>query len=282
MSEMNGNEAANTEQGRRGSVITVFSTASAVGKTLIAINMAAELARLGYSVCLVDLDLQFGDVCNYLRLAPERTIADAQRAAEENADTFNANEFLDVYTCDNISFSVMAAPVRLDEAFNMSSLAVQHILQQLQFHYDFVVADTSSAFSDINLMVMDMSTIITFLGIVDFIPTIKNMKIGCDTIQTFGYETSKIRLVLNRSNSQTKIDLQDVEQLLGEPFYHVLSNDYKAAWESIAAGVPLVCKADTNLARDLRSMVARYTNREVEDAAAANGGVTSWFKRIFN
>ena len=48
------------EQVRRGSVITVFSTASAVGKTLVAINMAAELARLGHKVCLVDVDLQFG------------------------------------------------------------------------------------------------------------------------------------------------------------------------------------------------------------------------------
>ena len=78
------------EQGRRGNVITVFSTASAVGKTLVAINMAAELARLGYRVCLVDLDLQFGDVCNYLHLVPERTIADAQQAAEPNAKAFDA------------------------------------------------------------------------------------------------------------------------------------------------------------------------------------------------
>ncbi len=271
-----------TDQGRRGSVITVFSTASAVGKTLISINMAAELARLGYRVCLVDLDLQFGDVCNYLRLVPQRTIADAQRTAQANADIFDVNEFLDIYTCDNISFSVMAAPLHLDEAFNMSSLAVQHIMQQLQFNYDFVVVDTSSAFSDINLIAMDMSNIITFLGIVDFIPTIKNMKIGCDTIHSFGYEASKIRLVLNRSNSKTKIDLEDVEQLLGEPFYHVLSNDYKTAWDSIASGVPLVRNSDTVLARDLRSLVARYTNREVISEASENNGMSSWFKRIFN
>ena len=31
--------------GRKGTIITVFSTAYAVGKTLIAINMAAELAK---------------------------------------------------------------------------------------------------------------------------------------------------------------------------------------------------------------------------------------------
>ena len=49
-----------------GVVISLFSTASSVGKTLIGINMAAELARQGARVVLVDYDLQFGDVCNYL------------------------------------------------------------------------------------------------------------------------------------------------------------------------------------------------------------------------
>ncbi len=269
------------EQGRRGNVITVFSTASAVGKTLVAINMAAELARLGFRVCLVDLDLQFGDVCNYLHLVPERTIADAQRALEENADAFDVSQFLDVYQCDSISFSVMASPLRLDEAYNISALSIQHILQQLQYRFDFVVADTTSAFSETNLMLMDMSTIITFLGIVDFIPTIKNMKIGCDTIRSLGYENGKIRLVLNRSNSKTKIDLEDVENILGEPFYHILSNDFGAAWDATMAGVPLVRSADTALARDLRSLVARYTNLEVADEAGHNNGM-SWFKRIFN
>ena len=269
------------EQGRRGNVITVFSTASAVGKTLVAINMAAELARLGFRVCLVDLDLQFGDVCNYLHLVPERTIADAQRALEENSDAFDVGQFLDVYQCDSILFSVMASPLRLDEAYNISALSIQHIVQQLQFRFDFVVADTTSAFSETNLMLMDMSTIITFLGIVDFIPTIKNMKIGCDTIRSLGYENGKIRLVLNRSNSKTKIDLEDVENILGEPFYHILSNDFGAAWDATMAGVPLVRSADTALARDLRALVARYTNLEVADEAGHNNGM-SWFKRIFN
>ena len=270
------------EQVRRGSVITVFSTASAVGKTLVAINMAAELARLGHRVCLVDVDLQFGDVCNYLHLVPERTFADAARAAEANEGAFDVTQFLDVYQCDNISFSVMASPLRLDEAYNMSASAVQQIMQQLQFHFDFVVADTTSAFSETNLMLMDMSTIITFLGIVDFIPTIKNMKIGCDTIHSLGYDSSKIRLVLNRSNSKTKIDLADVENILGEPFYHILSNDFGAAWDATMAGVPLVRSANTALARDLRSLVARYTNLEVAEENVSDVGVSSWFKRIFN
>lgn len=64
------------EENISGVMITFFSTASAVGKTLISVNMASELARQGYKVCLVDYDLQFGDVCNYLKLPVERSLKD--------------------------------------------------------------------------------------------------------------------------------------------------------------------------------------------------------------
>ena len=146
------------EEGRRGIVATVFSTASAVGKTLIAINMAAELVREGYHVCLVDLDLQFGDVANYLHLEAEYSLADAQREAKTNTEGFDVKKFLTVYGYQGWSFYVLPAPFALEEAYNISTPAVQHILQQLQLDFDFVVVDTTSAFSEMNLAVMDMNS----------------------------------------------------------------------------------------------------------------------------
>ena len=200
---------------RRGTVITVFSTASAVGKTLIGINMAAELAKQGFRVCLVDLDLQFGDVCNYLQLQPVYTLADAAKVLEREKDNFNVQQFLTTYDRYDVPFGVLAAPLKLEEAYNLQTSDIRQILLQLQLKFDFVVIDTASTFSEVNLMAMELSTIISFMGIVDFIPTIKNMKSGSDTIRGLGYDTNKIRMILNRSNSKTRIDLQDVEQLLG-------------------------------------------------------------------
>lgn len=60
-------------------LITVFSTSSAVRAALAGVNMATVLAQAGNSVCIVDLDLQFGDVCHYLQLDPKQTIFDAQQ-----------------------------------------------------------------------------------------------------------------------------------------------------------------------------------------------------------
>jgi len=143
------------------------------------------------------------------------------------------------------------------------------------------VLDTSSAFSDLNLAIMDLSTIITFVGIVDFIPTIKNMKIGYDTMRSIGYDRNKIRFVLNRSNSKTRIELQDVEQLLEEEFYHVLTNDFIAARDSIHTGIPLVLDPKkTVLGQDIQRLIAKYTNR-LEDNEDSASGVSSWMKRLF-
>lgn len=268
---------------RRGTVITVFSTASAVGKTLIGINMAAELAQQGYRVCLADLDLQFGDVCNYLQLQPTYTLADAVRAFEYDKENFRVKDFLTTYDRYNVPFGVLAAPLTLEEAYNIRTEIIKQVLLQLQLKFDFVVVDTASTFSEVNIMVMELSTIISFLGIVDFIPTIKNMKSGNDTLLGLGYDTNMIRMILNRSNSKTRIDLKDVEDLLGSEFYHVLPNDFGSATRSIKTGCPLVLEDKVSpLKTELRNLVARYMNRpleEIEEKKSTSG--SSWFSKLF-
>ena len=138
-------------------------------------------------------------------------------------------------------------------------------------------------FSTLNLAMLDQSTIVTFLGIVDFLPTIKNMKIGMDTLKTLGYDKNKIRLVLNRSDAKTRISLADVQKLLGEPFYHVLPNDFRAASTSIRDGIPLVLAPQrTALGDALRALVDRYTNHSSTPAETeAKQQESSWLSRIF-
>lgn len=268
-----------------GVVITFFSTASAVGKTLISCNMASELARQGRRVCLVDFDLQFGDVCNYLQLLPERTIADVQQSMMVQGNACRVEEYLTPYEYNGTVFYVLATPKKLEEAYNIKTDHAVQAIRQLQTKFDYVIIDTTSMFSVLNLAMLDLSTIVTFLGIVDFIPTIKNMKIGVDTLNNLNYDKNKIRLVLNRSNAKTRISIDDVEKLLGEPFYHILPNDFRAASQSIKEGIPLVLKQGTiELSEALRDLVARYTNQDIadeEDDVEMDIG-ESWLSRIFS
>ena len=275
-----------------GVVITFFSTASSVGKTLIGVNMASELARQGYRVCLVDYDLQFGDVANYLHIQVERSVKDVLENMNSRPDV-PLQDCLTQYRYGMISFDVVPAPEFLDEAYNISADDCRRLIEKLRLLYDYVIIDTTSMFSVLNLAMLDLSTIVTFLGVVDFIPTIKNMKIGNDTLRTLNYDTNKIRLVLNRSDAKTRISMEDVEQLLGGGFYHILPNDFKAASESIVTGVPLVLGgSDSVLATEIRKLISRYTNRAYEEDAGLsafddkeetgrrNSG--GWFSKIFS
>lgn len=253
-------ETAN--QIERGSVIiSVFSTTPGIGKTIIAINLAAGLANEGYKVCLADLDLQFGDVLNYLKLTSNNTVAGAQRAFLDHPDTFNIKNFLVNYTQGNVTFSILPAPLYIYDAYQTDVKIIAEIIRQLNY-FDYIILDLNSMFSALNLAMLDLSTVINYVGVIDFLPALKNYKVGYDTLIRFEYEESKIRLVENRADSQKLIEGRDVEKLLGEPFYHKLPNDYPSVNKSINTGMPLMFAApDSKLTKSFDELVGLYTNR---------------------
>lgn len=242
-------------------IISVFSTTPGIGKTIIAINLAAGLAHEGYKVCLADLDLQFGDVLNYLKLTSTNTVAGAQRALLDHPEKFRVSDFLIDYKHEGLSFSILPAPLYIFDAYQTDVQLITEIIGDLDY-YDFVILDLNSMFSALNLAMLDMSTVINYVGVIDFLPALKNYKIGYDTLIRFEYEESKIRLVENRADSQKLIESDDVERLLGEPFYHRLPNDFPSVNKSINTGQPLMFAApDSKLTKSFDELVGLYTNR---------------------
>ena len=264
-------------------IISVFSTTPGIGKTVTAINLAAGLAKDGYRVCLVDLDLQFGDVMNYLKISSSFTVAKAQRAMLANPDSFDIKDYLVNYSYSSLNFSILPPPQFIYDAYQIDVLAIESIIKSLTY-FDFVVLDLNSVFSSLNLAMLDISTVINFLGVIDFLPALKNFKIGYDTLIRFEYEESKIRLVENRADSQKLIDGKDVERLLGEPFYHRLPNDFPSVSKSINEGRPLMFAApDSSLTKSFFQLTGKYTNRqEPTNFTNTDGDKTDFFSKYLN
>lgn len=258
------------EERNTGTIITVFSTSSSVGKTVLSINFAAQLAKERFNVCLVDLDFQFGDVCHYLKLNSNVSIYNYQEGKNKNI-----KEFLVKY---NDNLAVLGAPKEIEESYNIETPVVLQGLNELKKYFDYVILDTAPGFSDLNLAAMDVSNLVLFVGILDFLPTIKNMKIGYNTMLNVGYPPQKIRFILNRSNAKKNIGVKDVESILGETFYHALPNEFATTINSIRTGVPMVYnEANSEYGKEVSELVYNMLN----PSSGKKKNNESWIKRFF-
>src|SRR3954449_5422925 len=135
-----------------GRLLTVFSPRGGVGRTTIAANLAVALAARGDArVCLVDLDLGFGDIAITLQLFPARTIADAV-ALESDIDFSTLEPLL---TPHRRGFSTLVAPVQPDAKDSIPATLIARILSVLKSNFDYVIVDTAPAFDEHVLQAFD-------------------------------------------------------------------------------------------------------------------------------
>ena len=256
----------------KGSVFTFFSTASAVGKTVLAVNYAADLAERGYKVCLADLDLQFGDVCNYLGITPTQTFFNYYDQEEDKRDTA---AFI---TETQFGFDVLAAPLEVDEGFVIDAETILQAINQLRDDYDYVLLDTTTGFTNISIAILEQTDVLYLPCVVDFIPSIKDLKIGLETLHKLQFDYQRMRLILNRNKAETQISIKDVEAIVGRPFQYFISNDYQGIMQSIREAKPVVLtEAKNKLADEISDMVSE----ELGEKEETSSGLTGWLGSLF-
>lgn len=219
----------------RGQLVTVFSAKGGCGKTTLATNLAAALADRGRrEVCLVDLDLAFGDVAIALQLFPAHTIADAVPLA----DSLDASAVASLLTPHSPGLTTLVAPIEPGTAESIPASLVSTILDLLKQQFDFVIVDTPPAFDDHVLAAFDQSDMVALLATLD-IPALKNLKLTLETLDLLNYPRERWRLVLNRADSKVGLALNEVEKTLKAPIAAQIpsSRDVPA---SINRGVPIV------------------------------------------
>jgi pilus assembly protein CpaE len=194
-----------------GQVITVFSPKGGVGKTTTAVNLAMALSRNGArKVCLVDLDLAFGDVAITLQLFPTRTIADAVHL-QSGLDFAVLEPLLTDY---RQVLSALVAPVQPDAKDTIPAALVGRILGLLKSNFDHVVVDTAPAFDEYVLQAFDETDELLLVTTLD-VPTLKNVKVAVETLDLLNFPKPKRHLVLNRADDKVGLSPEKVESTLG-------------------------------------------------------------------
>jgi pilus assembly protein CpaE len=249
-----------------GRLVTVFSPKGGVGKTTIAANMAVALTNMDRRVCLVDLDLGFGDIAITLQLFPARTIADAV-ALEEGLD-FTVLEPL--LTPHRRGFTTLVAPVQPDAKDSIPATLVSKILSILKQNFDYVVVDTSPAFDEHVLQAFDETDELLLVTTLD-VPTLKNVKIASETLDLLNFPKSRRHLVLNRADEKVGLSTEKVEVTLEMKIAQTIPTSAEVA-NATNAGEPITASLPKHPVSQALVRLAESVTGPKSDAAAAGSG----------
>lgn len=218
-------------------VVTVFGAKGGLGKTTIAANLAVKLASLHKKVALVDLDLQFGDAHIFLDIEPMDTIAElVQQVSTPTIDTVRS--YMSVHSS---GVHVLCAPKSPEYAELVSADKVQALLSLLRTYYDYVIIDTSPAFSDVTITALESSSTILFVTGLD-ISILKNSRLSLTLLESL-QQKDKVKVIINRAVEISSITVHDVQKIIGCPIWAKIPSDYKVAVTALNRGVPFVVSA---------------------------------------
>lgn len=206
--------ASGTEEREdQGKVILVFGAKGGCGKTTIATNLAESLAHMGKGkVCIVDLDLDFGDIAIFLKLDPSITISKAVGYQGE-LDATHVRSLITPYR-DNLD--ALLAPAKPAEAEFVTPDIAMRVIDILREMYAYVVIDTPPSFAEVTLRSFEKADSYVLVTTLD-LPSLKNIKVAMETLDALGYPRSKWRVALNRANTDVGLGQADVEEVLGIP-----------------------------------------------------------------
>jgi pilus assembly protein CpaE len=247
-------------------MVCIVGPKGGTGKTLTACNLAIGLAERGKRPVVVDLDLQFGDVGIAMGLSPERTIYDLARVGG-SIDLDKVEDFISDHPS---GARVLLAPSRPDQASTVTVEFLRELYAALRARHDYVIVDTPPGFTPEVIASIDLSSHLLVVGMLDVL-SLKDTKLGLETLALMGCDPDGIRLVLNRADTSVGISRTDAESILGRRPDVFVPSDREIP-RATTDGEPIVVASPrSEAARAFRALVDLYLQDEVTSEATGNG-----------
>ena len=226
------------------------------GATFLATNMAHVLTEVAnLNTVLVDLDLQFATLPQYLDLRPKLGLLEALGAA------FDLDELaLDAYFAKHESGLRVIAGVHDAGSPQLSDVGarLEALIALLAIKHQRIVLDVPRHLDALGATALQRSDRIVLVTQQN-LPAIRDAVRFMDLVQSdLGIERDRVVVAVNRYRRDSTIELSDIKRTLKTERTLLIPNHYKSVSESIDAGVPLhtyaksspVTKALVDAARD--------------------------------
>lgn len=258
------NSVSTENDSSQSKIISVYSNKGGIGKTTIAVNLAAELARVTKDkVALIDLNLQLGDISTFLNLNPPFDVNYVMRKLVDKSEDILIKGF-EKYK--DTSLYILADPSYIEQSESITPAMVTTLFAALKKVFSYIVIDMSSSIDPISLKILDSSDWILFTTIVN-IPAIRNAQRCLNLFRSRKYPKDKVKIIINRYMDNDEINLEDIENTLGETIYWKIPNNYFTIMEAINKGETITeINAKSNIGNSFRDFATRVSDDIIEQS----------------
>lgn len=241
--------------------ITVFSNKGGVGKTFVAVNMAAALALKGQRVLIVDMDFQAGqDMARMMNLAPQHSLVDFLTQSEAEADANTIKKFV-ISHSSGLDFLPAVAHMR--QVGHITPDNIKPFFKKVSTIYDFIIIDAGNSFSETMITVLDCSNLILVVATPDIL-AVYQMKYCIELLQSLHYPLKMIKLVLNRAESRGGVAWQEVKEALTLDVFSLIPSDGKTVGMALNRGIPCVVDSPkTKVSESFMEMADNLRREEI-------------------
>ena len=242
------------QPGKDGMVFSFIQASGGMGSTSLAVHTALSLGTPNGKVpevCLMDLDLQFGNAAMSLDLSNAAGLLELIRSPERLDPTLLRGAMVR-HKSGLFVLPAPSIPVPLDA---LRSDTLGQVLELARQEFDYTVIDVPRAltsWTEALLASSDMILLVVQLNV----PAIRQARRLLDTLEEEGHYSLPISIVCNRYVRRwgENVDVKQAEKALGRKIDHYIANDYPVVLSALNQGIPAFdVKRRSGFSKDVRA-----------------------------